>query len=396
MSQQWKPEEGKRKFSLRNIARILLYFVLPLLLATGFVTIVTMYPLWHGTRSQKIEMTQNAKDTQNTKNKQKSQIIKSPFVSSVDTTLLVDGEPLRLIGYNWNWMGMGCSTPTDAKIDAIFSQVKRVSHGNVIRTAFYQSASDNGTYTHFDRYVKHAKRYGLYIVPMLVNQWDSCEPAKTVRRSQWYQWGYKQPNDGYPLSFRTYALRLATHYAYEPTIAFWQLVNEPDASPCGSAAAQTLRDFADDMTQALKEVDPNHMVDLGAPGQCAGNIPEDYLQIVSGRVGLCDIWHDYDQTATSLPSQMEKRLDVCRSLNKPSFVGEAGICAGIDSSQTCTDTIVPASLQLRAQFFAAKLQAGFNAGLAGYIIWNKGSRSVQSDIGPGDPAEKVLAQYASP
>lgn len=100
---------------------------------------------------------------------------------------------------------------------------------------------------------------------MLVNHWTSCEPSTATKPSSWYQSGYKQTNDGYPLSFRDYAIKLARHYASEPTIAFWQ---------------------------------------------------------------------------------------------------------------------------------DAKLSAGFNAGLAGYIIWNKGSQSVQDDTGPGGPTESVLAKYA--
>jgi hypothetical protein len=309
---------------------------------------------------------------------------------------MVKGSRLRLLGYNWRWMGMGCSRPKDAEIDDTFFQVSTASHSNVIRTAFYQSGSNYGYYTDFDRYIQHARHYGLYIVPILVNQLDHCEPKKTMPRGIWYQQGYTQPNDGYPLSFRDYALKLAQHYANEPTIAFWQLVNEPDAGPCGPVGAQTLRHFADDMTMALKSVDPNHMVDLGVPGQCAGKTTADYVQIVSSQVDLCDIWHDYDKTATPLPSQMSQRLNTCLSLNKPAFVGESGICANIDSDHTCTDMTTSTSLQLRATLFTAKLSAGFNAGLAGYIIWNKGKRSVKHDIGPGDPTESTLAQYASP
>jgi hypothetical protein len=344
--------------------------ILIFILLTIFLTIETI-SWWYGTRPQ---MTEN------------------PFVTRSGTTLMVNGSPLRLIGYNWHWMGTGCSTPTDVQIDATFSQIKTASHGNVVRTAFYQSGSNDGAYTDFDRYIKYAKHYGLYIVPMLVNQLANCEPAKTLERGNWYQWGYTQPDDGYPLSFRAYALRLTQHYANEPTIAFWQLVNEPDASPCSEASAQTLRTFADVMTTALKTVDSHHMVDLGAPGECAGDTTADYMQVVSGQVDLCDVWHDYGQVATPLPSKMLQRLNVCQRLNKPSFVGEAGICADVTASQTCSGVITFTSLQQRATLFAVKLDAGFNAGLAGYILWNRGDTSVQGDIGPGDPIESVLAK----
>jgi hypothetical protein len=309
---------------------------------------------------------------------------------------MVNGEPLHLIGYNWHWMGTGCPAPTDAEINATFSQIATASHGNVIRTAFYQSGSNNGAYTDFDRYIKYARQYRLYIVPMLVNQWENCEPGKTKKSGIWYQSGYTQPDDGYPLSFRDYATRLVQHYANEPTIAFWQLVNEPDVDSCGAAGAQVLRNFADAMTRALKTVDPHHMVDLGVPGECAGDTTADYMQIVSGQVDLCDVWHDYERVATPLPSQMSQRLNICQHLNKPSFVGESGICADITANHTCSGDITPTSLHLRATLFAAKLDSGFNAGLAGYILWNKGETSVEYAIGPSDPMESVLTKYGSP
>ncbi len=324
----------------------------------------------------------------------RSRVAGSLFVTKSGSNLMVNGSPLRLIGYNWHWMGTGCRAPANTGIDTTFSQIKTASHGNVVRTAFYQSGSNNGAYSDFDRYIAYAKKYGLYIVPVLVNHWTNCEPSIATKPSSWYQSGYKQPNDGYPLSFRDYAINLARYYGNEPTIAFWQLVNEPDAGPCGSAGAQILRSFADDMTTAIKAVDPNHMVDLGVPGRCAGDNTTDYTRIVSGQVDLCDVWHDYAQTATPLPLQMQQRIGVCQNLNKPSFVGEAGICADITASETCSGTITTATLHQRATFFDAKLSAGFNAGLAGYIIWNKGSESVQDNIGPGDPTESVLAKYA--
>ncbi len=318
----------------------------------------------------------------------------SPFVTKSGQNLMVNGSPLRLIGYNWHWMGTGCGPPTDTQIATTFAQIKTASHGNVVRTAFYQSGSNNGAYIDFDRYIAYAKKYGLYIVPTLVNHLINCEPSTATKTSSWYQSGYKHPNDGYPLSFRDYAIKLARHYANEPSIAFWQLVNEPDADPCGADGAQILRSFADDMTAAIKAVDPNHMVDLGAPGGCAGDNATDYTMIVSGQVDLCDVWHDYGQVATPLPSQIHQRIGVCQNLNKPSFVGESGICADITANEICSGTITTTTLQQRATFFDAKLGAGFNAELAGYIIWNKGSESVQDNIGPGDPTESVLAKYA--
>jgi hypothetical protein len=262
-------------------------------------------------------------------------------------------------------------------------------------TSYYLHNSDHND-SAFDRYIKYARKNGLYLVPMLVNQWESCEPSTGAKTDDWYQSGYKQPGNGYSLSFRSYAIQLAQHYADEPIIAFWQLMNEPDTSSCGTTGAQILRKFADDMRMAIKTADPHIMVDLGAPGECAGDNTVDYTRVVSGQVDICDVWHDYEQVTAPLPPQMQQRLNVCQRLNKPSFVGESGICADITANQTCSGTITTTSLHLRATLFAAKLGAGFHAGLAGYIIWNKGDESIQDDVGSGDPTESVVAKCGSP
>src|SRR5262249_50219607 len=47
----------------------------------------------------------------------------SPFISAWNSALCVDGRPLRLIGYNWHWMGTGCSPPTDATIESTFAEI---------------------------------------------------------------------------------------------------------------------------------------------------------------------------------------------------------------------------------------------------------------------------------
>jgi mannan endo-1,4-beta-mannosidase len=320
----------------------------------------------------------------------------SPFITVQGSTLCAGGRPIRLIGYNWHWIGAGCQAPSDDEIEQIFSQIQRTSKANIVRTAFYQSGSNGGSYADFDRYIAAAKRHGLYILPVLVNQWTICEPSNAAKTTSWYQAGYMLANDGYPLSYHDYVRRLVGHYANEPAIAFWQLVNEPDAggAGCGTRAAQVLRAFSDDMVSVIKSVDPNHLIDLGVPGGCAGDNPTDYQTIVAGSVELADVWHDYHRVTPLVPFLLQRRIQVLQRLHKPFFVGESGICADVTSSGTCSGIISAASLAQRASWFDAKLCAGFRAGLSGYIIWTKGSRSVQNDVGPGDPTENVLAQYA--
>ena len=317
------------------------------------------------------------------------------YISHTGTQLTLNGSPLRVTGYNYTWMGTNCSDPSDADLNAAFAAIQNASRGTIVRTAFYQSASNNGSFTDFDRYVAAAKHYGLRIVPMLINEWTDCEPSSSMKYLPWYQTGYTQANDGYPLSFHDYAVRLAAHYANEPTIAWWQLVNEPDArnadNSCSeSTAASALRAFADTMTGAIKAADPHHMVDLGAVSWCGGQ-GNDYQLINAGKTDLCDAYHDYGSPTTPMPSNLQNHLNACHSDNKPAFVGEAGICADVTTTGSCGGTVTAASLTQRASLFKAKMDAAFTAGAAGYIIWEQGTSSVGWGVGPGDPTEGVMA-----
>jgi hypothetical protein len=276
-----------------------------------------------------------------------------------------------------------------------FSQIQRVSKANIVRTAFYQSGSNGGSYADFDRYVGAAKRHSLYILPILANEWTNCEPSDASKTIAWYRSGYKLSGDGYPRSYRDYVRSLVAHYANEPTIAFWQLVNEPDAtgSGCGAGAAQVLRMFADDMVSVIKSGDRHHLVDLGVPGTCAGDNPTDYQTIVEGSLEVADVWHDHQQVTVPAPSSLWQRMQVLQRLHKPAVVGESGICADVGTRDACTGSVSQASLARRASLFDAKLAAGFALGLSGYMIWNRGSYSIQADVGPGDPTESVLRKY---
>jgi mannan endo-1,4-beta-mannosidase len=320
----------------------------------------------------------------------------SNFVSHNGTKLMIAGQPFRAIGYNFHWIGdNSCPGPSAAETDAAFAAIAATSKGTVVREAMYQGGDDNLAFTRFDRNVAIAKKYGIRIIPVLTNEWTNCEPSNSAKHLPWYQSGYTQTNDGYPLSFQQYAVAFARHYANEPTIAWYQLVNEPDArqasGSCDEAAAATaLRTFADTNAAAIQTVDQNHMIDLGSISWCGGQ-GNDFQFVNAGKVGICDAYHDY-KIATN--SSVSSHLDACKALGKPSFVGEAGICADVNASGACTGTVSPSTLAQRAVFFQAKMKAYFDAGASGYLIWNWGSASMGWDIPPGDPTEKVMASFA--
>jgi hypothetical protein len=318
------------------------------------------------------------------------------FVGRSGSTLTLNGKPWRFVGFN-NYQltsqpggAFYCGRTIDQTTLNSILQDARNSGASVIRTWFFQSYYDlnahgqtiTPSWSAFDRVLTTAAAYGLKVIPVLVNEWQDCEPASVNKNLGFYQYGYKSPGYGYPLSFRTYASTVAAHYAGNPTIAFWQIGNELESNtPSGctasaeSAGASALRAFADDMTGAIKAVDPNHLVSLGTlgSGQC-GLAGTDYEYVHAGKVDLCE-YHDYGDPIHAIPNdgynRLAQRIAQCAALGKPLFVGESGIVADVGDSGQSTGVINATSLQLRAGFFDAKMTAAFDNGLAGYMIWDK-------------------------
>ncbi len=329
------------------------------------------------------------------------------FISKKGTILTENGQSIKLTGYNWHWSGYNCPPPSATDTDNVLNEIATVSKGNVLRTAFYQAGyQPNATnpWWIFDQYITYAKKYNIYIVPILVNNWKDCEPQGTEKYLQWYQSGYKAVDSRYTMPYRDWVKLIVQHYANEPTIAWWQLVNEPDGrnsdgSCSESSAASALRNFADDIvTNVIKSPsganDTQHMVDLGSISWCGGQ-GADFQYVYAGAVDLCDAYHDYAGAANTFPSGLQSHINACTANNKPSFVGEAGICADVGSNGSCTGTVSSTTLQNRASFFYNKMTSAVTGGIAGYMIWSK-SKTPSSgwDVGPGDPVETMMATYS--
>jgi mannan endo-1,4-beta-mannosidase len=354
------------------------------------------------------------------------------LVGRAGTSLTLNGQPWRFVGFNDYQLtslpgGFSCGRTVDqTTLDAILADAKS-SGATAIRTWFFQSYYDLGaqrqpvtpTFAAFDRLLSSAAAHGLKVIPVLVNEWQDCEPPSVNKNLGFFQSAYRSPGYGYPLAYRAYATTVARHYAADPRIAFWQLGNELESNtPSGcdanaeTAGAHALRAFADDMTAAVKAVDPGHMVSLGTlgSGQC-GLAGADYKYVHAGGVDLCE-YHDYGDAVHALPSdgynRLAQRISQCGSLGKPLFVGESGITADVGDSGQSTGAITSASLQLRAGYFNAKMTAAFGNGVVGYLLWDKEQDASNStynlsngryEIGPSrlfaDPTNNVTATMAT-
>ena len=272
------------------------------------------------------------------------------FVQRQGAAFVLDGKPWRPVGYNQYRLTSiaggylcdgGYGAISDASLATRLDQMKAAG-ANTVRTWFFQSYYQGSATNHwapFDRLVNAAAARGMKVVPVLVNQWTDCEPSPAHKDVTFYESTYKTPNTfGYPLSFKSYATMVAQRYASNPAVAFWQLVNEAQASTASgacneAAAASALRNFGDDMTAAIKAVDPNHLVSLGTigSGQC-GAVTTNFQYIHAGAVDMCDV-HDYDHATQPIPGDQwngtQVRLNQCNALGKPIVTAESGIVADV-------------------------------------------------------------------
>lgn len=329
------------------------------------------------------------------------------FVSADGAQLMFDGEEFRFTGINVygaaNDQDVYDCGPTadhgenaDVFVEEMFSFLG--SRGiNVLRFWAFQTFTDGGEdFTALDRVVSYANQHGFKLIPVLENHWDDCTEGGE-KDASWYYNGYLQPYGSYPLSYRDYVERVVTRYQNSTAILMWQLMNEAESND-----AESLYNFTRDMSAFIKSLDSNHLVSLGTLGTGqAGTTNEDFVALHSlPTINVVEA-HDYHRETEALPSSgsnsIARALNVANSLNKPFFIGEAGIQSDC-SGEGCY------SRGERADLFDAKLNATFANGGDGYLIWiwdNRAEHGGSSceELGTycfteDDPLVDVLRRYS--
>ena len=313
------------------------------------------------------------------------------FVGHSGTQFTLGGQPFAFTGFNIyqanSRSNCGGTMGTGSSLDAALSGIG--SGSEVFRAWFFQSLATTGgkrDWSAFDHTLAVAKAHGFKVVVTLGNQWGSCEGSQYLTDG-WYTSGYKtQVISGDTVPYRQFVQEIVARYKNDPTIAMWQLINEAEiktSKSSGSCAPTAdLYNFAADVSSLIKSIDTNHLVNLGqmGAGQC-GAQGGDYKLVNSiSTLDVCE-FHDYGHDTTALPTKLTSDIAACKSLNKPIFVGEAGIQSTSGST--------------RANEFDAKCTAQFNAGVGGFLVWswNNAPKSGSWEVGPGDPTLQVIDSY---
>ena len=184
---------------------------------------------------------------------------------------------------------------------------------------WYRDAAGNIDWHELDEMVDLCRKYGLYLIidlhglPGYQNDYDHCGRSKSMSLFDDTDAGKR---------YREVALdfwvELAKRYADDPTVAMYDLMNEPLGTNItrDRSLRQNFWDFSDELYRAIRAVDSRHIITMEAiwdPGAIAS--PDVY-----GWENIVYQEHLYDVTN---PSYLHKVNEIRRAkYNAPFYLGE--------------------------------------------------------------------------
>ena len=320
----------------------------------------------------------------------------SQFIERRGTQFFVGEEPFRFTGFNVYdaaaTAGYSCDAQSNlagTDLTELFRTIRDQTGSDVIRFWAFQTYTKSGTdFSGVDRVIAAAKANGMYVIPVLEDGPGYCttgqwRQAKTqVDSDTYYTDGYQRPFGSAGLSLRDYARVMGEHYRDEPTIAAWMLVNEAETTRRLNDGRSALVPFAQDVGGVMKAASPRHLVTLGTQSNGApGTSGPDFRDIYSlPQLDFAEVhdWAHYGsddqampgaESGTRLPdpnsgecTQQSARIGcsfaLARAMGVPIVVGEAGI-----------EARDPQGRDRRADLLQRKMDAAFDAGATGYLIW---------------------------
>lgn len=329
----------------------------------------------------------------------------TPFPSATDSDAFVTvqgrsfevaGKPFRFVGANLydaaatdRYSCRAGSRMSDAQLTDTLRYLHDEAGVTVLRFWAYQTYTQGATYWGgIDRVLAAAKATGIRVIPVLEDGPGNCTTSATAtpkaayEGDTWYSQGYRVPYGNATLSYREYVARITAHYADDPTILGWMMMNEADTSARDSANRPVLVDFATDIAGVIRAADPHHLITVGtqsngAPGASGADFAAVYgLQAIDfAEVHDWGYWGSDSEpmpggTGSTPPSATSSEcvalqapigcsFALAAGLDKPLIVGEAGI-KGTTAAERTT----------RARQLRAKMDAAFAAGASGYLIWS--------------------------
>jgi hypothetical protein len=238
-----------------------------------------------------------------------------------------------------------------------------------------------------ERVVAAAREHGHLLTLVLTDHASSCGEEEVDKSVQFYEGGFRD-------EYLPWVRQVVSRFADEPAVAMW----EPVKAAHG-IEAQTLREFYDAVGGEIHGLDRNHLIHAGTHGPWAYGGDAGYALI--GESAGIDVlsFHDYDNDPVP-PLNLEASVRAAASLRKPMVLAEMGLYAGLvagtspgPDGEECIDW------EARRDAAKIKLDASFEASLAGVLIWNwshVGGVACSYVISENDPTYELVRTYVVP
>lgn len=318
------------------------------------------------------------------------------FVTTTGRSFELGGHPFRFVGVNiYDAAGSSrysCRSNTrmsKAELVKTLRYLHDRAGATVLRFWAYQTYTQGATYWRgVDRVLAAARTVGMKVIPVLEDGPGDCttsdkrSPKAQFDGDTWYSQGYKNPYGNATMSYREYVGQVTSHYANNPTILGWSMMNEADTKARTSQGTPVLVGFATDMASVIRASDRRHLITVGtqsngAPGASGADFTAVYRlpQISFAEVHDWGYWGSDTEAmpggqGSSPPNASSNRCAARNAkvgcsfaravaLDKPLVVGESGM-KGVTTHER----------DLRATRMRAKMDAAFTAGASGYLVWS--------------------------
>jgi len=297
-------------------------------------------------------------------------IVSSDFVTRIGKDLYLKNKLYYFSGTNQYYLFYKSQKMVDDIIDTAANMGL-----NVIRTwGFCDGAAKEGyafqvspgkydetTFRKMDYTIYKASQHNIKLIIPLVNNWDEMGGMM-----QYAHWANSSNHDDFYTNqqikqvYKEYVKYFLTRinsitgvmYKDDPTIAVWELANEPR-----SQQADIFQSWIEEMSAYFKTIDTNHLLSIGDEGWAyagndwvANNKVKD-IDIVSFHL-YPDSWgySNEDQAKNWIVDHLEKAKTI---LNKPAYMGEFGIR---DKSK-------------RDRIYGEWYDLAINKGMPGIVFW---------------------------
>ncbi|BFU46624.1 hypothetical protein KRMM14A1004_48610 [Krasilnikovia sp. MM14-A1004] len=250
---------------------------------------------------------------------------KTGFVTRSGSKLMLDGKQFKYVGLNAYGMS-GCDGPawSDAQLADYFA---RLAPNTVTRTWAFRPF---GTAA-LDRIVATAAKYQQKVIFTLADGRNYCgehdgavTPEGGDKSTAWYAGGYKT-------TYLPWVTTVVTRYKDNPTVAMWEMINEPGSFSSAAYTDALVKGFFDTTAAKIKSIDPNHLVGTGVLSEDMKGTSNYATLHASPNIDVASLHeyeYDWNDSNSIITGHLARVLAQLAPVGKPVIIGETGVQAG--------------------------------------------------------------------